>query len=136
VDKASLEKRLQELGIYQDFFYRKELKSLCQLLHPGEVLNCILTGVNEANRKMVVITDERILIIFAAALGSGEIQVIKRSAVTDYYFDKKLLRSAAYIATPENEFLFTGVQGNLKELFDWAMTRPIPDLRGTENTAG
>lgn len=136
MNKASLEKRLQELGIYQDFFYRKELKSLCQLLHPDEVLNCILTGVNEANRKMVVITDERILIIFAAALGSGEVQVIKRSAVTDYGFEKKLFRSSAYIASPGTFFEFTGVQGSLKELFNWAMTRPLPDLRESENTAG
>ena len=62
--RAELDERLRELGIYSDFYYRKELKALCGLLSEGERLDCLFTGVNEADRKMVAVTDSRILIIF------------------------------------------------------------------------
>ena len=81
MDKKALENRLRELSIYSDFYYRKELKPLAQLMKEGEQLNCVITGVNEANRKMVAITDQRILIIFSGALGAGEFKIVKRSAV-------------------------------------------------------
>ena len=90
MNKKDLEKRLRELSLYSDFYLRKELKPLGQLLQENETLNCLLTGVNEANRKMIAVTDQRILIIFAATLGGGEIKVVKREAVKDYWFKKKL----------------------------------------------
>ena len=126
MNKYELEKRLRELGIYSDFFQRKELKSLAQLLKEGEQLNCILTGVNEGNRKMVAVTDRRILIIFAGALGSGEFKVVKREAVKEHWFHKKFLFSDAGFATSGERFSFTNTQGGLKDLFEWAMQQPLP----------
>ena len=73
MNRNDLDKRLRELSIYSEFYLRKELKSLAQLLEDGEQLNCILTGVHEANRKMLAVTDRRLLLIFATALGGGEL---------------------------------------------------------------
>ena len=125
MNKYELEKRLRDLGIYSDFFQRKELKSLAQLMKEGEELNCILTGVHAGNRNMVAVTSRRILIIFAGALGSGEIKVVKREAVRDHWFHKKLLFSDAGFATSSESFSFTNTQGSLKDLFEWAMNRPV-----------
>ena len=125
MDKKALENRLRELSIYSDFYYRKELKPLAQLLKEGEQLNCVITGVNEANRKMVAITDQRILIIFSGALGSGEFKVVKRSAVKEHWFRKRLLFSEAGFTTSEESFRFTNTQGSMKELFEWAMDQPL-----------
>ena len=117
---------MQELGLYANFYYRRETKSLAQLLKDGESLNCMLTGVNEGNRKMVAITDSRILIIFAGALGSGEIKVLKRGAVTSYGYEKGLFPSV-FFETAQERFSFTNTQHGMKELIDWAMTRPLPE---------
>ena len=127
MNRYQLEKRMQELEIYSYFYYRKEIKALPQLLSDDEQLNCILTGVHEANRKMLVVTNRRLLIIFAAALSGKDVTVIQRSAVQSYEFEKKLLFSKLSIRTTTGEdFLFTNVQGSLKELFDWAMKQAIP----------
>lgn len=127
MNRNDLEKRLRELGIYSDFYYRKELKALVQLLQEGEELNCILTGVHEAARKMLAVTDRRLLVIFAGALSAGEITVIPREKLADWQFEKKLLFSSVRIETTNGElYSFTNTQGSLKALFEWAMQRPIP----------
>lgn len=120
MEKRDLEKRLRDLGEYSEYWMRKELKILGPMLKPGEVLYCILTGVNEANRKMLAVTNTRLIIILAGALGSGEIKVIKKEAVTGYNFEKKLF-SKLTIKAANEEHVFTNTQGGRKELFEWAM---------------
>ena len=128
MNRFDLEKRLRELGIYSEFYYRKELKALTQVLTENEQLNCILTGVHEANRKMLAVTDQRLIIIFAGALSDKAVTVIRRDAVREYQFEKKFLFSKLSIRTNGGaEFVFTNTQGSLKELFEWAMRRPLPD---------
>jgi len=128
MNRADLENRLRELGIYSDFYYRRELKALAQLLDGNEQLNCVLTGVHEANRKMIAVTDRRVIVIFAGAIAAGDITVIKRDAVRSWSFDKKLLFSSVTITTDSgSEFTFTNTQGGLKDLFDWAMEKPVPE---------
>ncbi len=127
MNRYDLEKRLRELSIYSTFFTRKELKALPQLLKDQEQLNCILTGVHEANRKMLAVTDQRLIIIFAGALSAGQIKVIRRDAVTDYRFEKKFPFSRVRISVNNGEeYVFENTQGSLKELFEWAMQRPLP----------
>ena len=88
MNRNNLDKRLRELGIYSDFYMRRELKALPQLLEEGEQLNCVLTGVHEAERKMLAVTDRRLIVIFAAALSPGAIKVIPRDAVGDWHLRK------------------------------------------------
>ena len=124
--RSDLDNRLRELGIYSDFYYRKELKALCGMLGEYERLNCLLTGVHEGNRKMVAVTDRRIVILFTS-LGGGDVKVIRRASVKDWRFEKKLLFSSLTIETNGGaSFTFNNVQGKLKDLFDWAMKEPLP----------
>ena len=124
--KGDLENRLRELGIYSDFYYRKELKALFQVLGDYERLNCLLTGVHEGNRKMLAVTDRRILILFTP-FGGGDMKVIRRESVKDWRFEKKLLFSTLTIETNGGaSFTFTNTQGKLRDLFDRAMNEPIP----------
>ena len=124
--RSDLDNRLRELGIYSDFYYRKELKALTQVLGEYEKLNCLLTGVHEGNRKLVAVTDRRILILFTP-FGGGDMKVIRRDAVKDWRFDKKLLFSTLTIETNGGASLtFTNTQGKLKDLFTWAMEQPLP----------
>ena len=125
--RSDLDNRLRELGIYSDFYYRKELKALVQVLGEYEQLNCLLTGVHEGNRKLVAVTDRRILILFTP-FGGGDMKVIRRDAVKEWRFEKKLLFSTLTIETNGGAtFAFTNTQGKLKDLFQWAMEQPIPN---------
>ena len=124
--RNDLDNRLRELGIYSDFYYRKELKALMQMLGEYERLNCLLTGVHEGNRKMVAVTDRRIVIL-CTALGGGDVKIIRRESIKDWRFEKKLLFSSLTIETNGGaSFTFTNTQGKLKDLFTWAMNEPIP----------
>ena len=126
MQRNDLDNRLQELGIYSDFYYRKELKALCGMLGEYERLNCLLTGVHEGNRKMVAVTDRRIIVLFTA-LGGGDVKIIRRESVKTYRFDKKFLFSTLTVETNGGAtFVFTNTQGKLKDLFDWAMKEPLP----------
>ena len=124
--RSDLDNRLRELGIYSDFYYRKELKALMQMLGEYERLNCLLTGVHEGNRKMVAVTDRRIIVLFTA-LGGGDVKIIRRESVKDWRFEKKWLFSSLIIETKGGaSFTFTNTQGKLRDLFDRAMNEPIP----------
>ena len=126
MQRSDLDNRLRELGIYSDFYYRKELKALLSMLGEYEQLNCLLTGVHEGNRKMVAVTDRRIIVLFTA-LGGGDVKIIRRESVKTYRFDKKFLFSTLTIETNGGAtFVFTNTQGKLKDLFDWAMKEPLP----------
>ena len=126
MQRNDLDNRLRELGIYSDFYYRKELKALMQMLGEYERLNCLLTGVHEGNRKMVAVTDRRVLILFTP-FGGGDMKVIRRDSVKDWRFEKKFLFSTLTIETQGGaSFAFTNTQGKLKDLFDWAMSQPLP----------
>ena len=124
--RSDLDNRLRELGIYSDFYYRKELKALMTVLGEYERLNCLLTGVHEGNRKLVAVTDRRILILFTP-FGGGDMKVIRRESVKDWRFEKKFLFSNLIIETNGGaSFIFTNTQGKLKDLFTWAMEQPMP----------
>lgn len=126
MDKKTLEARLRWLGIYSEYYYRKELKPLGQMLKEGEELNCVLTGVHEANRKLLAVTDRRLILVFSA-LGGGEFKVIRRDAVKEWQFEKRWMFSRLSFRTSGEQFLLTNTQGARKDLFAWAMERPLPD---------
>ena len=126
MQRNDLDNRLRELGIYSDFYYRKELKALLSMLGEYEQLNCLLTGVHEGNRKMVAVTNRRILILFTP-FGGGDMKVIRRASVKAWRFEKKLLFHNLTIETNGGAaFTFTNTQGKLKDLFTWAMEQPLP----------
>ena len=128
MNRNELDKRLRDLGIYSDFYMRKELKALTQLLEEGEELNCILTGVHEANRKMLAVTDRRLLLLFTGALAAGELQVIRREGIESWDFEKRFLFSTLRIRLKDGtEYVLTNTQGSMKKLFEWAMQQPLPD---------
>lgn len=133
MNRKSLDRRLQELGIYNSYYYKKELKPLAELMEDDEVLNCLFTGVHEANRKLVAVTDRRIIIIFAALAASGSVVSIPRCDVTNFHYENKIFFPKAFISTEKTDYAFTGVQSGQKALFDWAMNRPLPEFKKEES---
>lgn len=126
MNRKSLDLRLQELGIYYQYYYKKELKPLAEILEEDESLNCIFTGVEGGARKLVAVTDRRILIIQAGLLTAGGVKSIPTAFLKSAEYEKKLFFPKARIITEENSFLFENVQPGQKELFDWAIRRILP----------
>ena len=117
--------RLKELGIYSEYYYRLELKSLKKLINIDETLNCVLTGILDGCRRMIAVTDYRILIISASALASGEVITIDRKAVKSWKFTKKFLLSTIEIETNERNLFFKMTQAAREKLFNDAMQMEI-----------
>lgn len=117
--------RLRELGIYSQYYYRLELKPLSRFLNVDEKLNCVLTGVIDGRRRLVAITDFRILLIASGAITSGEILIIRRDAVTSWSFNKKFLLSSAVIETKDKTYQIKQTQAGIQKLFTWAMEQEI-----------
>ena len=125
MNRADLDKRLRELGIYSEYYMRKELKPLAELLDCDSSLNCILTGVHDANRKLLAVTDRELIIIFTGMLANGGVTVISRRAVTSWNFEKKLFMPAVEFTAEGKTYRFTNTQRGRRELFEWAMSRPL-----------
>ena len=123
----SLASRLQELGIYNDYYYRLEVKTLEQVLSVDEVVNCVLTGLVDGSRRMVCITDSRIIIVSKHLTSNGDVLIIKRKAVTEYQFIKKFLFSKIVIKYSDKEILIRNTQGKIKKLFEYAMNYKIKE---------
>lgn len=120
-----LENRLKELGIYSEYYYRLELKSLGKLLNVDEILNCVLTGIVNGSRRMVAVTNYRILIISASALASGEVITFRRDAVKSWKFVRKFLLSSIEIETDEQTFSIKMTQAAREKLFNSSMQMEI-----------
>lgn len=125
MNKNTIESRLKELGIYSNYYYRLELKVLARVLNIDETLNSIVTGVVDGLRRMVAVTDYRIIIISAGALSAAQVMVIRRDAVKSWKFNKKFLFSTIEIETSEKTVIVKQTQASQKNLFSWAMNEPI-----------
>lgn len=127
MDKTFLNDRLKELGVYSEYYHRLELKTLAALLPYDEKLNCILTGYWNGCRRMVAVTDSRVIVVASGALADTQVVIIKRGAITGWKFTKKFLLSSAEIDTEEQKYVFAQTQGAREKLFNWAMEQPIKE---------
>ena len=125
MSKKDIESRLHELGIYSNYYYRIELKALSHILNVDETLNSVVTGVFDGRRRMIAVTDYRIIIVASGAISAGEVTVIRRDAVKSWKFNKKILLSSIEIETSEKTFVFKQTQAGQKNLFTWAMNQPM-----------
>jgi len=125
MDRKFLDDRLRELDLYSEYYHRLELKTLAAALQYDDKLNCILTGYWEGNRRLVAITDTKILVITSGAMTQTQFVVIKRTAVTSWKFTRKFLLSTAEIVADGKTYVFAQTQGKREKLFNWAMEQPI-----------
>ncbi len=125
INRNDIEARLKELGIYSNYYYKLELKVLARILNLDEKLNSVVTGVVDGRRRMVVVTDFRIIIVAAGAISAAEVLIIRRDAVKSWKFEKKFLLSSITIETSEKTVVIKQTQGSQQKLFTWAMNQPI-----------
>ncbi|MFA6846408.1 MAG: PH domain-containing protein [Sphaerochaetaceae bacterium] len=125
MQKDNVIKRLQELYLYDLYGFRLELKPLAELLNIGEILNCVATGVYKGRRRMIAVTDYRVLVIASSVLAATEVFIIQRSAITSYSVKKRLIGSNLHLETAKETYVFTNTQKRILDLFLWALGLPV-----------
>ncbi len=123
-----MDDRLRELGVYSEYYHRLELKILAQALQYDEKLNCILTGYWNGNRRLVAVTDTKVLVVTSGVMAETQLMVIKRKAITGWRFNRRFLLSSAEIEVGETKYVFAQTQGAREKLFNWAMEQPIREF--------
>ena len=122
-----MEDRLRELGIYSEYYHRLELKALAAMVPYDEKINCILTGVYQGTRKLLAVTDARILIVGAGPLVDTNIVVVSRGVVTDWKFTRKFILSSVTFTAQGKTYTISQTQGGREKLFNWAMQQPVKE---------
>jgi hypothetical protein len=101
--------RLRELGLENEFGYRKEIKSVPECLHRDESLLAITSGIREGKRWYILVTEGRVLILSKPPLGQLRLIGIERSAVQSVESKRGLFFATVTVATGEGTYTFTNV---------------------------
>ena len=125
MEKRDIIERLQELYIYDLYGFKRELKPLAMILNIDETINCMATGIMEGKRRLVCVTNYRVIILFVPVVGIPENTVILREGIVDYSANEKLFTSKFSFSTKDMTFNFINTQRRIIDLFLWAMEQPI-----------
>ncbi len=128
MDRKFLDDRLRELGVYSEYYHRLELKTLASSLNYDDKLNCILTGFWDGVRRLVAVTDTKVIIIASGVMSGTNLIVIKRKAVTGWKFNRRFLLSSAEIVADGKAYVFAQTQARREKLFNWAMEQPVREF--------
>ncbi len=127
MEKRDITERLQELYIYDLYGFKRELKPLAMILNIDETINCMATGIFEGKRRLVCVTDYRVIILFVPAVGIPENTIILRDGIIDYEASEKFFTSTFSFSTKNMNFKFKNTQRRIIDLFLWAMEQPIKE---------
>ena len=127
MNKKDIISRLQELYIYDLFGFKTELKPLSMILNIDETFNCMATGIHEGKRRLICVTEYRVIILATPVLGAVESTIIKRKAVVNFEADKKFFTSWLSVTTKDQTYLFRHTQKKIIDLYLWAMEQPIKE---------
>ncbi len=121
--------RMKELYVYDLYGLRRELKPLSQVLYTGEPLNCFATGVMEGLRRLLAVTDSRVIIIGNHIGSPSDIDIIPRNDITEHSATKKLFASSIEFKTSTGaHYVLTAVSRRVLDLFNWALDQPIKEF--------
>ncbi len=121
--------RMKELYVYDIYGLRRELKPLSRILYNGEPLNCFATGVMDGLRRLLVVTDSRVIIIGNHLGSPSDIDIIPRKDITAHSATKKFFRSSIEFTTVNDaRYTLTGVSRRVLDLFNWALDQPLREF--------
>ncbi|MFA6689513.1 MAG: PH domain-containing protein [Sphaerochaetaceae bacterium] len=124
--KDYITQRMKELYVYELYGLRRELKPLSRVLYNDETINCFATGVSDGLRRMLVVTDSRVIIVGNHLGSPSDIDIIPRKDIVFHGTTKKLFASSIEFTTTNGaHYLLTAVSRRVLDLFDWALDQPI-----------
>ncbi|MFO7782810.1 MAG: PH domain-containing protein [Spirochaetia bacterium] len=104
-----LKARLSQLGLARDYGYRRELRLLPQILEPDEELRAVTSGVHDGLRRLVVLTQRRLLVLQKPAVGKPSLLYVPREEITAAEGRRGVLFGVLTIHTSAQPFVFYNV---------------------------
>lgn len=123
----TIKDRMRELYLYDLYSLRPEIKILARVINPYETINCMATGVLDGQRRMLVVTDHRVIII-ATHLGSApDLFVIPRRDVASHSASKRFFASSIELTARNGaRYELKNVSRRVLDLYEWALDQPLP----------
>ena len=104
-----LKARLSELGLERDYGYRRELKLLPETLEPDEVVCAVTSGVYDGLRRLVVLTQRRLLVLQNPPVGKPSLLYVPRKDISAAEGRRGLLFAALTLHTTAQPLVFHNV---------------------------
>lgn len=116
VSLQTVEAQLERVGMKNRFFGRPEIKELCNILAPGEVVQHAVMGHYEGGLALMVATNWRVLLV-DKKLWFLSLEDIRYDMISQVDFYARLLDSTVSLVTISKTLTFTSWrQGRLREL--------------------
>lgn len=104
-----LKARLSELGLERDYGYRRELRLLPDILEPDEEVRAVTSGVYDGLRRLVVLTQRRLLVLQKPTVGKASLLYVPRNDISAAEGKRGLLFAALTLHTSAQPFVFHNV---------------------------
>lgn len=100
---------LSELGLKRDYGYRRELKLLPEILEADEEVHAVTSGVYDGLRRLVVLTDRRLLVLQKPTVGKPNLLSVPRNDISGAEERRGLFFAALTLQTRAQPFVFHNV---------------------------
>lgn len=125
---SQVEDQLKKVGCNFRFWGRPEIRELCNILMPGEVIAQAINGRYENGFAMLVVTDHRLLLIDKKPMFLT-LEDIRFDMIAEIDFSAQLLDSTVKIITPNRTLIFTSWnQGRLRKALNYTQQR-VSEMR-------
>lgn len=108
--------QLRAIGASFKFFGRPEVRELCNLITPDEVIAQAVNGYYDGGFALLVVTNHRVLLIDRKTLFMT-LEDIRFDMISEVDFNHKLFTATARIYTPNKSLIFTSwSHGKLRQI--------------------
>jgi hypothetical protein len=120
---SHVEEQLQRVGCNFRFWGRPEIRELCNILVPGEVIAQCVNGRYEGGFALLVVTNHRLLLIDKKPMFLT-LEDIRFDMIAEIDFSAQLFESTIRIATATRKLVFIAWnQARLRKLLDYVQQR-------------
>ncbi|MFO8064055.1 MAG: PH domain-containing protein [Spirochaetia bacterium] len=124
-----IQARLKELGLQNDYGYRRETRLLPNVLEADEQLLAVTSGVLNGMRRLVVLTERRLLFVSKPTMGEPRLFAVPREDLVAVRGSKGLVFGSLSFETADGTYRLDNV---LKK--SMAQFAPGMGLPGASNT--
>lgn len=120
---SHVEEQLKRVGCNFRFWGRPEIRELCNILVPGEVVAQCVNGTYEGGFALLVVTDHRLLLIDKKPMFLT-LEDIRFDMVSEIDYSSHLVGGVVQIVTPTRKLVFHAWnQGRLRILLNYVQKR-------------
>lgn len=128
VSLSHIEEQLKKVGCNFRFWGRPEIRELCKILMPNEVIAQAVNGRYKNGFAMLCVTDHRLLLIDKKPMFLT-LEDIRFDMIAEIDYSSQLLDGTVRIITPNRELVFISWnQGRLRNILNYTQQR-VSEIR-------